>query len=83
MITYDMILKNLPKEPTPGSNNSGMWTNSEDILCETEIVANVVARFLENIGVTDVASTGYYDPKEDKRMNKVTISTGYYYVTCN
>lgn len=83
MITYDMILENLPKQPTSGANNSGMWTNSEDILCETEIAANVVAKFLENIGVSDSVCTGYYDPKENKRMNEITKSTGFYYVTCN
>ncbi|EXG87800.1 hypothetical protein K413DRAFT_4700 [Clostridium sp. ASBs410] len=82
MITYEQILESLPKEPKPCDDNPGIWTNGDDIMCETETIANVIADFLESIGVTDVATTGYFDPVDDERNGEVNECTGFYYITC-
>jgi len=34
------------------------------------------------MGITDVATTGYFDPGEDERGNEVNECTGFYYVRC-
>ena len=39
--------------------------------------------FLESMEVSDVATTGYFDPEEDRRNDEVNECTGYYYVTCD
>lgn len=79
IITYNYILESLPKEPRPCDDSSGIWSNGCDIMCE---IAGSIAELLESMGVTDVASTGYFDPVEDKRNNEVDECTGFYYVTC-
>lgn len=82
MITYNQILENLPTELQSCDDNPRMWSNGCDIMCETEVIANVIADFLKSIGVTDNATTGYFDPVEDERNNEVNECTGFYYVTC-
>lgn len=82
MIIFNQILESLPTEPKACDDNPGIWSNGCDIMCETEAVANTIADFLESMGVSDVATTGYFDPEEDRRCNEVNKCTGYYYVTC-
>lgn len=82
MITFYQILESLPTEPKACDDNPGIWSNGCDIMCETEAIANTIADFLESMGVSDVATTGYFDPDEDRRCNEVNECTGYYYVTC-
>ena len=60
MITYNDILESLPKEPRPDNDNPGIWSNGCDIMCETAEIAGSIAELLEGMGVTDVASTGYF-----------------------
>lgn len=60
----------------------GFWTDGEEILCETEEQADIIADFLEDLGF-DCLNTGYYDPEEDKRDNCVDEHTGYWYINNN
>ena len=55
-----------------------IWTNGDDILCDSETVANSIADFLDSIGFEAV--TGYFDHEEDTRSNETDACTGYYYV---
>lgn len=82
IITYNQILESLPTEPKACDDDPGIWSNGCDIMCETEAIANTIADFLESMGVSDVAATGYFDPEEDRRCNEVNECTGYFYVTC-
>lgn len=82
MITYNDILASLPKEPKSCDDNPGIWSNGCDIVCETEAIADTIAEFLESMGITDIATTGYFDPEEDERNNEVNECTGFYYVRC-
>lgn len=82
MITYNQVLESLPTEPRTCDDNPGIWSNGCDIMCETESIANTIADFLESMGISDVAMTGYFDPEEDERNDEVNECTGYYYVRC-
>lgn len=82
MITYNEILDSLPNEPRSCDDNPGIWSNGCDIMCETEAIAGAIAEFIECMGITDVATTGYFDPGEDERGNEVNECTGFYYVRC-
>lgn len=83
MITYEQILESLPTEPRQSDDNPGIWSNGYDIMCETEQIANTIAELLESMNITDVATTGYFDPKEDKENDEVNECTGFYYVRCD
>lgn len=63
-----------------GNNKHVHWTDGEEILCKTEKQAEVFADFFEDIGF-DYVNTGYYNPIEDERNNKVDDHTGYWYVS--
>lgn len=75
------IINSLPKTPDFDRNgkNKGFWTNGELILCPTAEAAENIADFLENLGITDYAVTGYYDPEADERSDEVDDCTGWYY----
>lgn len=75
MITYNDIITSLPK-----NNSRTIWTNGEDILCETENEAEVIANFLEQLGAVTDANTGYFDPEEDSRNDEEDEGTGWHYV---
>lgn len=75
MITYSDIIASLPKD-----NSHSMWSNGEDILCESEEQAEVIADFLEQLGVVTDANTGYFDPSEDLASKENDECTGWYYV---
>lgn len=74
-MTYNDILENLPK-----TNTYSIWTNGEDILCETKEKAETIADFIEQLGVVTNANTGYFDPEEDIRTEEMDKCTGWYYV---
>ena len=76
---FQNVIDLLPRHPNKTDDNPGIWTNGDEILCETEIIANTIADLFEAVGFDVV--TGYYDPIEDKRNGEEDESTGFYYVT--
>lgn len=69
--TYDKILEALPHHPSdrPRDNWHGFWVNGRDeIMCESEEVANVIAYFFEDCGF-DVMNTSYYNDAENDGQN--------------
>lgn len=79
MITFNEICKQLPNEPHDFNGRLTIWAVEDEILCDYEDVAEIIADFLEHMGFGEV-NTGYYDPEEDKRENCVDDHTGCYYV---
>lgn len=71
------ICKRLPK--CPSSSRHGIWTDGQEILCDNEVMAELIADFLEDLGF-DYVKTGFYDPEEDHREGCVDSHTGFYYV---
>jgi hypothetical protein len=67
----------------PHTNDYRIWSDGEEILCETEQLAESIADLLDAMYGDQTVNTGYYDPEEDERNNEVTNSTGFYYVTVN
>jgi len=56
-----------------------IWSDGEKILCESELVINVLADIFDAAGY--VAVTGYYDPEEEERIGCPKDEyTGNYYV---
>ena len=80
MITFNDICNQLPKEPHEFNGRPTIWAVKDEILCDYEDVAEIIADFLEHMGFGEV-NTGYYDLEEDKRNNEVDKFTGWYYVT--
>ncbi len=79
------IMTMLPDEPRSADPNDdpGFWTDREHILCPSSEEAETVANFIEDIvsGYGSlIATTGYYDPEEDKKSNTVDKYTGFHYV---
>ena len=78
------IIEKLPTEPydystiTPKKNK--IWTCGDEILCETDALADTIADLLEAMGYDEV-NTGYYDPVEDEAAGEVDRLTGWYYVS--
>ena len=68
----------LPSSPEEGYR---MWYDGEEILCETEQMAEHLADFIDTIYRGQTATTGYYDPEEDERNGETNDHTGWYYVT--
>ena len=68
----------LPESPDEGYR---MWFDGEEILCETEQMAEHLADFFDMIYRGQTVTTGYYDPEEDKHNGEVNNHTGWYYVT--
>lgn len=79
MITFQDICNQLPNEPRVLYGRLTIWAVEDEILCDDEDAAEIIADFLENLGFDEV-NTGYYDPEEDKRSNEVDKFTGWYYV---
>ena len=67
----------------PDTNDHRIWTDGEEVLCETEQLAENIADFFDALYGTQTVNTGYYDPEEDERNNEVDRHTGFYYVTIN
>ena len=66
---YEDFLKSMKLEDNGASDENGVSKN--------ENVINHVADILDALGFT--ATTGYYDPAEDKKANISDKLTGYYY----
>lgn len=73
--TMTAICRLLPKEA------AHIWSDGEDILCDSEQCAETIADFIDAMYGVPVTATGYYDPKEDEMLNLVDDRTGYHYVT--
>ena len=72
------LVKWLPKD------EHRIWSpDGDEILCETEQLAEDIADFIDALYGIPVANTGYYDPEEDARNGETNQWTGYYYVTIN
>ena len=73
----DAIMEILPREP--GHNR--FWCNGEEILVDTEVEAEYLADFFNQLYGEGTVNTGYYDPVEDERNGETDKYTGYYYVS--
>ncbi len=65
----------------PHTNDHRIWSDGEEILCETEQLAEHIADLIDAMYGGQVVNTGYYDPEEDERNNEVAENTGFWYVT--
>lgn len=75
-MVVDMIIDLLPK-----TNDYRIWSNGEDILCETEQLAENIADLLDAIYGGQSATTGYYDDEYiDDFGTEETNENGWYYV---
>lgn len=80
-----LILDCLPKQPRSCDINddTGFWSDGDEILCPSEQECEIVADFLEDV-LKEISSitvhTGYYDPDEDKRSGEDDYRTGFYYI---
>ena len=76
---YADSLPTTPVDPYGVKNH--VWTDGSEILCETEVMAKIIADMLECItGETQTIHYHYYDPEEDERNNEVDDHTGWWYV---
>lgn len=74
--TMESILSLLPHEP-----DYRIWSDNDEILCETENLAENIADLIDALYGEQTVNTGFYDPEEDVRNNEVTETTGWYYVS--
>ena len=80
------ILDMLPPEPRDYNidNDPGFWTDGKEILCPSEIGAEIVAEFLIDIlsefGDIDV-NTGYYNLAEAAQNGGECNHAGFWYIS--
>lgn len=68
----------------PHTPDYQIWSpDGDEILCETEQLAEHIADLFDAIYGEQTVNTGYYDPVEDKSSGEVDERTGWYYVTIN
>lgn len=64
-------------------NDPGFWTDGQEILCPSEMEAEIVAEFLRDVlsefGNIDV-NTGYYDPIKAAINGEQDNRTGFWYI---
>lgn len=74
--------KHLPKEEDYEHNSIDVWYSevSDQIMCRSEELAEMIADILEDISGEHEAHTGYYDPAEDEKSGCTDDRTGWYYV---
>lgn len=65
----------------PHTSDYRIWSDGDEILCETEQLAEDIADFFDALYREPTVNTGYYDPEEDAREGKSFDTTGFYYVT--
>lgn len=66
----------LPREESP------LWSLFPDeVLCESEKLADAVADLFDVVYGEPTVNTGYYDPEEDGRNGETNRETGWWYVT--
>lgn len=76
-LLYALLVDLLPHSP---ETDPKFWAQGNLLLCKTEEAANTMADLLEAIGITDCATTGHFDPREDAAAGSEDQLTGYYYV---
>ena len=76
VVVMDMICELLPK-----TNDHRIWSNGEEILCETMELAEHIADLVDAFYGDKVALTGYYDGEYiDDFGSEDTNENGFYYV---
>lgn len=71
-----LIMRMLPDHAEDGK----FWGDGDEILCETETEANVIADLFDQLYGEGTVNTGYYDPEEDETKDLVDKYTGWHYV---
>ena len=79
-----LLFEMLPHQPRSALNDDpGFWTNGDTVLCPSSLEAEIVADFIDDV-LSEFGSaqctTGYYDPKEDKKSGTGDEVSGFYYV---
>lgn len=76
---WENVLDALPESPS-----GEIWTNGDDILVNSENLAERVANMLEVVYKACDESvqlvTGYFDPEEDKQNEEEDKCTGWWYI---
>lgn len=68
----------------PNSPDYRIWSiDGDEILCETEQIAETLADLFDSMYGGPTVNTGYYDPIDDERYGETDDRTGFYYVTVN
>lgn len=76
VMVMDTICELLPK-----TNDYRIWSNGDEILCETEQMAEHIADLVDAFYGEQVACTGYYDDEYiDDFGSEETNENGWYYV---
>ena len=85
-MVWSNFVKHLPTEEDWAKdyklNSIDVWyyADTDEILCRTEDLAEMIANIIESISGEKMAHTGYYDPEEDERDDCVDCRTSWYYV---
>lgn len=79
------FVKHLPTSEAHENDTSNVidvWYSevSDEIMCRTEELAEMIANILDGISGEHEAHTGYYDPAEDERDDCVDDRTGWFAV---
>ena len=73
---FDGICEQLPK-----TNDYRIWSNGEEILCESMELAENIADLVDALYGGQAATTGYYEDEYiDDGGNEDTNENGWYYV---
>ena len=82
---WNRFVKHLPgprEHEADTCNAIDVWYSevSDEIMCISEELAEMIANIIEAISGEHEAHTGYYDPEEDEKDNCVDDRTDWYYV---
>ena len=82
---FNEIIEKLAREPRSynTSDDPGFWTNGCQILCPSEMEAEIVAEFLRDVFSKHENTSiliGYYDPFEDAENGEQDECTGFNYI---
>lgn len=70
------FIEALPNKESP------IWSLfCDEVLCESEELADAVADLFDAVYGEPTVNTGYYDPEEDERNGETCRDTGWWYVT--
>ncbi len=83
---FDELVNALRNDPIMTRNTEDgspvyIWSDGDLILCESELVIDLIADLLDGAGY--IVATGYYDPDEDRQSGTENEYTGNWYVTIN
>lgn len=73
------IMELLPKKADK-IDDDRYWCDGEEILVPTEVEADVIADFFDELYDEGTVNTGYYDPFEDAKNHETDEYTGWHYV---